>query len=156
MIKAILIGAAGIATLFGADYLYKLRRLDRELLVDTSLSLKSISLSSLSVGITVTLKNPTPGTMTIKYPFVQLYFNPTLLGSSEVKDQNFTIPAYSQQVLPEIILTVSTMPILSLVTKYLTTTMDITLMVKSTTTVNHILPYVKTDYLSLRQANGSK
>lgn len=156
MSKLILIGGAGIAGLLAARYFLNLNSLNNKLLTETKMSIGSIGLTSLTVKIDVTLKNPTAGTITIKYPYVQLAYNTAILGSSDVKDQNFTIPPYSQLVLPSINLTINLLSLQNLVPDWFTSDKDIVLKVSTITTVNGVIPYTRIDSIPLKQSNGSK
>jgi hypothetical protein len=50
------------------------------------------------------LKNPTAGSLKIKFPFVKIYYKDGLIGSSQVVNKDITIPAYGQAVIEKIML----------------------------------------------------
>ena len=48
------------------------------------------------IRVDAKLKNPTDGTLKLKYPFVKLSFKDSTIGSSQVVNQDITIPSYGE------------------------------------------------------------
>jgi hypothetical protein len=154
MSKLLWIGGTVAAALI-ARHFYELNQLNSKLQTNAVIGIQSIGLTDVTLKIDVTIKNPSSGTISIKYPYVTLFYGNTVLGTSEVKNTDFPIPAYSQQNLPTIILPVSTLSAKAMLPDLLAGK-ALTLKVVTYTTINGLIPYDKTDYISLTNGNGSK
>lgn len=152
MSKILWIGGTVAAALIARHFI-ELNQLNSKLQSDAKIGIESIGLTNVTLKIDVSLKNPTEGNITIKYPYVTLFYGSNVLGTSEVKNTDFPIPAYSQQMLPTIILPVSVLAAKTMLPDLLAGK-PLTLKVVTYTTINGIFPYDKTDYISL--TNGSK
>ena len=150
MVKAkhILIGVGAIALVAGGSYLLKVKRLSDELETVTKVNIYRISAGGIDLKIDVTLKNPSDGSITIKYPFVKLTHNESTIASSQVKNQDIRIEKFSEVLLDPIIVNVGfvtlAMTVPALLKEYRQQG-QLTVVAKTFTTINNRLPYTKTD-----------
>jgi len=107
----ILIGAGLLA---GIAYVFRLRRTSAELETVVRAKLHQISLSGLTIRVDVTLKNPTSGSLNIKFPFVKLLYKGSTIGSSQATNQDIKIPAYGEAVIDGVFIQVPTLGLLSI------------------------------------------
>lgn len=96
MIGYIITGAAallafGVAKAAQADRFYN--RLNVETLGGR---IHKITFSKITVAVKSKLKNPTNTSLTIQYPYVELYYKGEMIGSSEVKNETIQIPRYGE------------------------------------------------------------
>ena len=94
------------------------------------------------------MKNPTAGTVTVKYPFVKLMYGESMIGSSEVRDLDFDIPKFGEKLLDPIYIDLGFFSLATTVPTLLKeyrTTGKLSLTVKAVTTINGNLPYSKTE-----------
>jgi hypothetical protein len=155
MIKTshILIGAGAVAALYyGGSYLLKLNRLSNELETETNASIHKVSLSGIDLKINVKLKNPSGGSIRVKYPFVKMIYGKSTVASSQVKDVNIPIPKYSEVNLEPIMIKLGFLNLATTVPALLKEyreTGKVNLIVHTLTTINDSLPYSKTDNITL-------
>jgi hypothetical protein len=145
-------GAIAAGGYFGIRYL-ALKRLNDEIQVVISANINKVSLTSMELKIDILIKNPTSGTIDVKYPFVKVYYSGTLLGSSEVKDKDFPIPKYSQMQVDPIYLTINLMGFLSIVPKLLNDLQKnapVAIQVVTVTTLNNSIPYTRTNNITIK------
>jgi nucleoside permease NupC len=146
--KWIWIGVGGIAAAVGIPYLINLNRLSVELETATRISIYKVKLDGVELKIEVMLKNPTKGSITIKYPFVKMMSEGKAFATSEVRDQDITLEEFSQAVLPPIFVNLSwinlatTLPSLL---KKMRNNERVTIQAKTITTINGSIPYTKGD-----------
>jgi nucleoside permease NupC len=144
--KWIWLGAGGIALAIGVPYVINLNRLSVELETETKISIYKVKLDGIELKIEVILKNPTKGSITIKYPFVKMMSEGKAFATSEVRDQDITLEEFSQTVLPPIIVNLSwinlaiTLPSLL---KKIRNNEPVTIQAKTITTINGNIPYSK-------------
>jgi hypothetical protein len=146
--KYLLWGAIGAAGLAGGAYLLNLNRLSSELEIAVKALIHRVSLTGLKLRVDVILKNPTGGTVKVKYPFVKLMYGTGTLGSSEVKDQDFEIPKFGQVAIEPVFIDLGFLSLASSapnVLKEYRETGGFTLTVKTVTTINNRIPHTKTD-----------
>lgn len=150
--KHVIFGMLGTAGIAGAAYLFNLSRLSAELEVENKAAIHKVTLSGLTIRIDVTLKNPTGGSINVKYPFVKLLYSDTTLGSSEVKDQNFDLAKFAEQILDPIYINLSFMSLASSVPALLKeyrSTGKFDLVIKIISTLNDTIPFSKTQNISI-------
>jgi hypothetical protein len=150
--KHLLWGALGAAGLAGGAYFLGLGRLSKELETVTKGLIHKVTLTGLTIRIDVTLKNPSAGTIKVKYPFVKLLYGESTLGSSEVKNKDFSIPQFGEVTLEPIYLTLG---FLSLATSAASLLRDyrssgkLTLTVRTVTTLNGNVPFSKSEEITI-------
>ncbi|MDB5274464.1 MAG: hypothetical protein JWO58_2831 [Chitinophagaceae bacterium] len=148
----IALGAGVVALAIGIPYLLKLKRLSEELEIVTKVNIQKVTLTGLELRVDVTMKNPTGGSLKVKFPFVKMLYKDSVFATSEVKDQDYDIPKFGQKQLDPIIVS---LPIIQMATN----TPDmlsayrkngkLDIVVKTITTINNKVPYTKTDSLSV-------
>ncbi len=142
--KHALLGAGVLAAAYGASYLFKLNRLSNELETETKVSIYRISLAGIELKIDVTLKNPSGGSVKVKYPYVKLLYGDTTIASSAVNDSDITIPKFNEVKLEPLMITIGFMKLATTVPgllKEYRSTGKLTLIVKTVTTINGSVPY---------------
>lgn len=147
-VKHILIGAGAAALIFGVPYLIKVKRLSDELETVTKLNIYKVSLTGIDLKIDVTLKNPSNGSITIKYPFVKLLYKDSTIASSQVTNQDIKIPEFGEIQLDPIMVNLGFITLATTVPALLKEYRaqgQLTLAIKTITTINNRLPYTKTD-----------
>lgn len=150
--KHILIGAGAAAALYGASHLLKLNRLSNELESVTKASIYRVSLAGIELKIDVILKNPSGGSIKVKYPFVKLVYGENTIASSQVKDVNITIDKFNEVKLEPIMIFIGYLTMATKVPALLKEyrqTGKLNMVVKTITTINNSLPYTKTDIITL-------
>lgn len=153
-----LLWGAGIAGLIaGGTYLYNMKRLSGELEVVTKGMIYKASLTGLVIRINVTLKNPTGGSVKVKYPFVKIVYKGNTLASSSVKDIDYEIPKFGEKVLDPIDLSLSFLTLASKVPGLLKdyrTKGSASIDVQITTTLNGQIAYSKTESIPIGNKQG--
>ncbi len=95
----------------GYSYYLKMKRTQAELEVIPDARLQQVNLDGITIRIDLRLKNPTKGSLSIKFPFVKLTYRDSLIGSSQVVNQDIKISAFGQAKIEKILVNV---PILSI------------------------------------------
>ncbi len=150
--KHVLIGMLGVAGLAGGAYLFNLNRLSAELEVVSKAAIHKVTLSGLTIRIDVTLKNPTGGSINVKYPFIKLLYSDATLGSSEVRDQNVDLAKFAEQTLDPIYINLPFMSLASsapALLKEYRSTGKFDLVIKTVTTLNNTIPFSKTQNITI-------
>lgn len=150
--KFILIGAGAAAAVYGASYLMKLNRLSNELESVTKVSIHKVSLNGIDLRIDVTLKNPSGGSIQVKYPFVKMLYGGSTIASSKIKDVNIPISKFSEVSLEPVMINIGFLGLATTVPALLKEYRDtgkLNLIVKTVTTINDSFPYTKTDNITL-------
>jgi hypothetical protein len=132
----ILIGAGVVVT--GA-YLFKMSRTAANLETEIKTKIHKLDLSGITVRVDAKIKNPTEGSLKIKYPFVKLSYKGDTVGSSQVINQNITIPKFGEANIEAIMITI---PLLGL----LSTGADLLKSIKSSTGVKIGVTVITTIY----------
>ncbi len=146
--KWIWLGVGGLALAVGVPYAINLSRLSVELETLTKVSIYKIKLDGLELKIEVTLKNPTQGGITIKYPFVKMMSEGKVFATSEVKDQDIALKEFNQTILPGIFINLSWINLatsLPSLLKKIRNNEPVTIQAKTITTINGSIPYSKED-----------
>lgn len=154
MIKGtyLLLGAGAVGLVVGGSYLYNLNRLSSELEVVTKAIIHKVTLGGIILRVDVTLKNPTGGSIKVKYPFVKMLYNGSTFASSEVKDTDYEIPKFGEKVLEPIFINLSFFSLATSVPgllKEYRSTGKATIEVKTITTINNQFAYSKTDKIPI-------
>lgn len=145
--------AAGAAVLaLGVPYLLKLQRLANELETVTKAQIDNVDLSGMRLRVDVLLKNPTGGTLKIKFPFVKMLYSNSTFATSEVKNTDIEIQKYSEKQLDPIYVQ---LPLMTLATtapdmlKEYRKNGKVKITVRTVTTLNNKVPYSKTDEMTI-------
>lgn len=156
-LKKILIGTTIGAGVIGViTYLSGLSRTKAELESVATGMIHSLKLDGLTVRLDVQLKNPTDGSLKIKYPFIKLYHKDSLIGSSKVIDKDIIIKPFGEAVINGIMLNLPATSLLSLGGGFfnlLKQKQPVTLSVKTISTVDlgwKKVAYTKTDPIILK------
>ena len=131
----ILIGTGVVVT--GA-YLLKMSRTSANIETEIKAKIHSLKLSGLTIRVDAKLKNPTDGTLKIKYPFVKLSFQNSTIGSSQVVNQNITIPSFGEANIEGVMINIPLTGIFSVamdLLKSLKTGTGVKVMIKVVTTI---------------------
>jgi hypothetical protein len=94
----------GSLAAFGAIMLVKASRAAANLESFVTARIHSFDLSGLTLMVGIVLKNPTNGSLRIKYPYVTVAVNGGTIGSSDLKNEDVQIPANSQAVIKGLVL----------------------------------------------------
>ena len=117
--KIIVGGLVGAGAIAGYSYYLKMKRTQGELEVMPDASLQQVNLGGITIRIDLLLKNPTKGSFSIKFPFVKLTYKDSLIGSSQVVNQDIKIPAFGQAKVEQILVNVPMLSIFSVSTSVL-------------------------------------
>ncbi len=151
--KNILIGGGIAFGLYeGVRYLMNMSRLNSELETSTSASVWSVSLDGIRLRVDILLKNPSGGSLKVKYPFIKMIYKDTTFASSDVKDIDFELGAYSQKQLDPIYLDLGwaslAMKAPDMVKEYRKDGQT-TITIKTVTTLNRGIAYSRSDEIKL-------
>ena len=131
----ILIGTGVVVT---GGYLLKMSRTSANIETEIKAKIHSLKLSGLTIRVDAKLKNPTDGTLKIKYPFVKLSFQNSTIGSSQVVNQNITIPSFGEANIEVVMINIPLTGIFSVamdLLKSLKTGTGVKVMIKVVTTI---------------------
>lgn len=131
----ILIGTGVVLT---GGYLFRMSRTSANLEIEANSEIISLKVSGLKVRINAKIKNPTDGTLKIKYPFLKLIFKGETLGSSQAIDKDITIPKFGEVNIDGIIINIPLTGIFSIAMDLITalkTKQDVKVSVKVITTI---------------------
>lgn len=151
----IAIGAGIVGT---AGYLLKMKKTSAELEIVSTAKVQKLNLSGLTIRVDVQLKNPTKGTLSMKYPFVKITYKGATIGSSQSINKDIKIPSFGEAMIEEIMIQVPITSLLSLgldIVKALKGTEAIKLQVKTLTYVDlgfKSMPFEKIDDIILKKA----
>jgi hypothetical protein len=109
--KIIVGGLVGAGAIAGYSYFLKMKKTQAELEVVPEATIHEINLNGITIRLELLLKNPTKGSFSLKFPFVKLKYKDSLIGSSQVVNQDIKIPAFGQVKIEKILVNV---PILSI------------------------------------------
>jgi hypothetical protein len=87
------IGAAVIGVI---AYASRIKKTGSELESVVTAKLHSLKLDGLTIRLDVLLKNPSAGSLKIKFPVVKVIYEDKTIGSSDPVNQDITIPAYGE------------------------------------------------------------
>jgi hypothetical protein len=89
----ILLGAGLVGT---GIYLSRLNKVATELQTVVFGRIHKIGVAGVTIAVDTVLKNPTKGSLKIKFPFVKLVHNGKTIGSSQSVNTNVDIPAFGE------------------------------------------------------------
>lgn len=153
--------AIGAGILLGGGYLIRMSRTSANLEIEVGSQILSLKLSGITVKVNAKIKNPTDGSLKIKYPFLKLIYKGETLGSSQVVNQNITIPAFGEANIEGMIINVPLSGIFSIgmdLLKSLKTKEGVKVIVKVITTIYTTfssLPY-ESEIEQVLKNDGSK
>lgn len=102
-ITKILLGTGVVLT---GGYLLKMGRTSSNIEAVIKASIHSLKLSGITIRVDAKLKNPTDGTLKLKYPFVKLAYKDSTIGSSQAINQDITIPKYGEANIESIMINI--------------------------------------------------
>lgn len=154
--KWIWLGAGGLALAVGVPYVINLNRLSNELETVTKVSIYKLKLDGLELKIEVLLKNPTKGSINLKYPFVKMISEGKVFATSEVKDQDIALKQFAQTMLPPLFVNISWLNLattLPSLLKKIRNNEPVTILAKTITTINGEIPYSKEETITVGRFN---
>jgi hypothetical protein len=83
----------------GGSYFYNMRRASVQLEVIPKAYIHSLSWTALTLRVDALLKNPTRASFKVKFPYIRITYDGSLLGSSQVIDKDIQIPSFGQVVI---------------------------------------------------------
>lgn len=89
--------AGGAATFLALRYLLRLNRAADTINSRTGVRVHKVGLSGITLKATVLLQNPNPIELNMQYPFVNITYKGTSLGTSTVRDEMISIPNHGEQ-----------------------------------------------------------
>lgn len=110
LLTKILIGAGAVT---GIGFLLKLKRTSAEIQTVTTAKIHRLDLSGLTVRIDVQVKNPTKGSLSIKYPFVKVIYKDATIGTSQSINQDIKIPSFGEARIDGILINIPILGLLS-------------------------------------------
>ena len=105
--------AIGTGVVLTGAYLLKMNRTSASIVTESTAKIHSLKLSGITLRVDTKIKNPTGGTLKIKYPFVKLTYKGDTIGSSQVIDQDITIPKYGEANIESIMINIPLIGIFS-------------------------------------------
>ena len=106
----ILIGTGVVLT---GGYLFKMSRTSANLETEIKAIIHKFDLTGITIRVDAKIKNPTEGSLKIKYPFVKLAYKGETVGSSQVVNQDITIPKFGEANIEAIMIKIPLMGLLS-------------------------------------------
>jgi len=106
----ILIGTGVVLT---GGYLFKMSRTSANLETEIKAIIHKFDLTGITIRVDAKIKNPTEGSLKIKYPFVKLSYKGETVGSSQVVNQDITIPKFGEANIEAIMIKIPLMGLLS-------------------------------------------
>ena len=135
----ILIGTGVVLT---GGYLFKMSRTSANLETEIKAIIHKFDLAGITIRVDAKIKNPTEGSLKIKYPFVKLSYKGDTVGSSQVVNQDITIPKFGEANIEAIMITI---PLLGL----LSAGVDLLTSIKSATGVKIGITIITTIYTAI-------
>lgn len=89
--------AGGIAAFFAGRYLLRLNSASNSINTRTSVNVHKVNLSGIEFKATITLQNPSPIALKLQYPFVNILYKGSSLGTSSVKNELINLPEFGEQ-----------------------------------------------------------
>lgn len=93
----LLIGAGAVVG--GGFYLLRMNRTSKQLETIIKARIHDIGFTDITVNIDVQVKNPTSGSLKLKYPFVKLQYKGETIGSSQALDRDIQIPQFGETLI---------------------------------------------------------
>lgn len=101
----IVLGGAGL--FLGGRYLMRINRLNQELETVINAKIHKVTLAGLTIRVDVTLKNPTKGTVKLKYPFVKIVHEGKTVGSSQAINKDIEVPSFGEARIEQIMIDIT-------------------------------------------------
>ncbi len=111
-----LVGGGLIA---GVSYYLRMKRTSDELEVDPQASIYKVGWDGITIRLNLLLKNPTKGSFSMKFPFIQLSYKGTVVGGSPVVNKDIAIPPFGQARIDNLMVTIPILGIFSVSTSIL-------------------------------------
>jgi hypothetical protein len=113
--KKIAVGTViGGVLIGGTVYIARLSAAGAELETVPMVRIHKLDLSGLTIRVDVQLKNPTRTPLKLKFPFIKLIYREASIGSSQVIDQDISIPAFGEAIINEIMIRIPMLSLFSL------------------------------------------
>ena len=97
----------------------KLKRLSEEVETIPSARLHKLDASGIIIKMDVRIKNPTTTSLLLDYPFIKLYYEQVLLGTTTLVDKRIEVPKQGEAVITDLTLSLPYMSLLSAAKKML-------------------------------------
>ncbi len=131
--------------------LSKLAKTGNNIVTEVKGRIHSLDFSQITFAIDAIIKNPTPTSVTIQYPFIKIFYKDTLIASSDLINQTVQIAPLSQTYIKNIKIPVSYLKltgvgaelIQKLQNKKTSITLQVTVQTQVLTGINQI-PYSNT------------
>jgi hypothetical protein len=149
--------AVGVGAAAGVGYLLKISRTKAQLETVAKAMLHKLDATGLTVHVDVQIKNPTKGSLSIKYPFVKIVSGDKLIGSSRVINQDIKIPSFGEVQIRDIMINIPLLSLFSLGLNFYKSVLSGQALKAKVITVSTIdlgwktLPYEKTDEVVLKK-----
>ncbi len=95
-------------------------------------------------------KNPTKGSIYIKYPFVKMLYEGKVFATSDVKNQDIALKEFSQNTLPLLFVNLSWLNLATTLPSLLRTNEPVSIQAKTGTTINGNITYSKEEGIVIR------
>lgn len=105
-----LIGGGLIA---GYVVLKKFKRTGAELEINNSVAIQEVGIQGIKIRLDVLLKNPSGTGFSIKFPYIRLLYNGSVVGTSSVINRDIKVPSYGEVKIDNIVISISSLNILS-------------------------------------------
>lgn len=133
-----------------------LTQLNKELQIGQAVQLYKVSLTGLTLRIDVILKNPTPGSIRVKTPYITVSYNGEVIASSDtISATDHVVPRYGEVALDPIYITMGYLQLAlnarSFWEQYRSTG-KAALSIRALTRINDVFPVEKTTTFNLGAA----
>lgn len=103
----------GGGLLAGYIVLKKIKHTGAELEINNSLAIQEVGIQGIKVRLDVLLRNPSGTGFTIKFPYIRLLYNGSVVGTSSVINRDIKVPSYGEVKIDNIVISISALNILS-------------------------------------------
>lgn len=155
--KIVVGSVLGVSAIAGWSYLNNLKRAATELQVVAKASIYQLSWQGVTIRLDVILKNPTKASFSLKFPFVELLYKDSVIGSSQAVDKEIRLPAYGEAAINNIMIQIpmtSAFSVVFTIIKSLFANEAVAVSVKTATTINLgwiTLPYETKQELTIKK-----
>ena len=150
--KQILAGSGAVVLAGGVIYFSRLSRMKANLEILSKVIIQKINLTGITIRVEVQIKNPTEGSVKVKFPFIKMQYKGSTFASSEVQNKDFTLPKFGQINLDPIFITLSYMNLATTAPALLRdyrTTGNLSFNLETITTLNNSIPFSKVSLIKL-------
>jgi hypothetical protein len=154
LLTKILIGAGAVT---GIGYLVRLKRTSSEMETIATAKIHKLDLTALTIRVDVQIKNPTTGSLKIKYPFVKILYKDSTIGSSQSINKDIEIPPFGEAQIKAILIQIPLLSLISFGASLLKAVKDNTgvkIQLKTVSTIElgfKTIPYEKTEDITLKK-----